>query len=55
MQAHRYPQMLEMIATGRLQPKQLIGRTIGLNEATDALVAMDSSTGTGVTVIDAFV
>jgi alcohol dehydrogenase len=54
MQAHRYPQMLEMIAAGRLQPEQLIGRTIGLDEATDVLVAMDSFTGTGVTVIDAF-
>jgi alcohol dehydrogenase len=54
MQAHRYPQMLEMIAAGRLQPEQLIGRTIRLDEATDALVAMGSFRGTGVTVIDAF-
>ena len=33
MQAHRYPQMLEMMAAGLLKPQKLIGRTIGLDEA----------------------
>ena len=54
MQAHRYPQMLEMMAAGLLQPQKLIGRTIGLDEAPQALVAMDRFAEVGVTVIDAF-
>jgi alcohol dehydrogenase len=54
MQAHRYPQMLEMIAAGVLQPERLIGRTIGLAGAADALVKMDRFAEVGVTVIDAF-
>ena len=54
MQAHRYPQMLEMMAAGSLQPQKLIGRTIRLDEAPQALAAMDLFAGVGVTVIDAF-
>jgi alcohol dehydrogenase len=54
MQAHRYPQMLEMMAAGVLQPDRLIGRTISLAEAVDALVKMDHFAEVGVTVIDAF-
>ena len=54
MQAHRYPQMLDMIVAGALQPKMLIGRTIGLDEAARALVKMDLFNETGVTVIDEF-
>jgi alcohol dehydrogenase len=51
LQAHRYPQMLEMITDGTLQPERLIGRTIGLDEAPEALATMDRFAGTGVTVI----
>jgi alcohol dehydrogenase len=54
MQAHRYPQMLAMIAEGSLQPDKLIGRTIGLDEAAEALVNMDRFDGVGVTVINEF-
>jgi alcohol dehydrogenase len=54
MQAHRYPQMLEMMAAGSLQPQKLIGQTIGLEDAPAALVAMDRFAEVGVTVIDAF-
>jgi alcohol dehydrogenase len=54
MQAHRYPQMLEMITSGRLQPERLIGRTISLDQAADALVNMDSFVETGVAVINEF-
>jgi alcohol dehydrogenase len=54
MQAHRYPQMLEMIVAGRLQPEKLIGRTIGMDEAPAALAAMDRFSDVGVTVIDPF-
>jgi alcohol dehydrogenase len=51
MQAHRYPQMLEMISAGKLHPEKLIGKTIGLDQGPEALVGMDSFNGTGVTVI----
>ena len=54
MQAHRYPQMLAMIAEGSLQPDKLIGRTIGLDDAAEALVNMDRFDGVGVTVINEF-
>ena len=54
MQAHRYPEMLAMIRAGTLQPKRLIGRTIGLEEAIDALVQMDRFAEAGVTVINRF-
>ncbi len=54
MQAHRYPEMLAMIEAGKLQPKNLVGKTINLVEAIDALVHMDDFPETGVTVIDSF-
>jgi alcohol dehydrogenase len=54
MQAHRYPQMLEMIVDGQLHPEKLIGQTINLDKAAEALVNMDSFTETGVTVIKGF-
>ena len=52
MQAHRYPQMLEMICAGRLQPRTLVGRTVGLEEAAKALTQMNSFSGIGVTIVD---
>jgi len=54
MQAHRYPEMLRMMSDGSLQPAELIGRTIGLEEAARELVVMDRFPGVGVTVIDTF-
>ena len=51
MQAHRFPQMLEMIADGRLQPDKLIGRTIFLDDAPIALANMNSFESEGMTVI----
>ncbi len=54
MQAHCYPEMLEMIGRGRLRPDQLIGRTISLEESLRALVRMDRFEERGVTVIDRF-
>jgi alcohol dehydrogenase len=51
MQAHRYPAMLEMIRCGKLAPQKLIGRTIGLEDAPAALMAMDKFAGTGITII----
>ena len=52
MQAHQYPGMLEMILSGTLQPQRLIGETVALDEAVDALPAMTDFALTGVTVID---
>jgi alcohol dehydrogenase len=54
MQAHNYPALLRMIEAGKLQPQKLIGRTIGLEEATIALPQMDQFPGLGITVINKF-
>jgi alcohol dehydrogenase len=54
MQAHRYPEMLEMIRMGKLEPQRLIGKTVSLEDAVTELVDMNSFSGTGVTVIDRF-
>jgi alcohol dehydrogenase len=54
MQAYRYPALLEMIRTGKLQPAKLVGKTITLEEAATELTNMDSFGGTGLTVIDRF-
>lgn len=51
MQAHRYPPMLEMIRSGRLAPQKLVGKTISLDAAPSALMAMDKFAGTGISVI----
>lgn len=52
MQAHAYAPMLEMIATGMLQPERLIGRVIGLQDAPQALMDMTDFKGVGITVIE---
>ncbi|MDA3957668.1 zinc-dependent alcohol dehydrogenase family protein [Oceanispirochaeta sp.] len=54
IQAHRYPEMLGMIASGLLAPEKLVGSKISLTESLTALTDMDSFRGTGVTVIDRF-
>lgn len=53
MAAADYPRMLADIAAGRLQPERLLGRTISLDEAPAALVAMGEGTAAapGVTII----
>lgn len=50
-QAHRYDAMMAMIETGRLQPQKLLGSRITLDEAPDALMAMNSFPGRGITVV----
>lgn len=52
MQAYAYTDMLRMIERGFLAPHKLIGKRITLDDAADALMNMDSFTGTGITVID---
>lgn len=54
MQAHKYPEMLEMMRHGKLQPQKLIGKTISLEESISELVNMNNFSGIGVTVIDRF-
>jgi len=41
-------------AAGTLQPQRLIGRHLGLDEAVDALVTMDTAPDLGISVIDRF-
>ncbi len=54
IQAHAYPAILAMIASGKLQPEKLVDRTVSLAEGIQALHNMDSFTGAGITVIDRF-
>ncbi|MHA6668988.1 zinc-dependent alcohol dehydrogenase family protein [Homoserinimonas sp. A447] len=51
MAAHEYPQMLDAIASGRIDPQLLVGRTISLDEAPSALAGMDGA-HPGMTVIE---
>lgn len=52
MAAHEYPKMLAHIASGDINPRTLVGRTITLAEAPAALAEMDSSLLPGMTVIE---
>lgn len=54
MQAYRYNEMFEMIRSGKLKPEQLVGKTISLKEAPQALMDMDKFENLGVTVINRF-
>jgi alcohol dehydrogenase len=51
MQAHRYPEVFEMMADGRLARGKLIGKTVSLEEGAIEITRMDSFSGAGVTVI----
>ena len=54
MQAHRYPEMIEMIRDGRLAPGKLIGKQVSLEEGATSLAEMNSFSGVGITVITDF-
>ena len=54
MQAHKYPEMLEMIKNGKLHPEKLIEKTITLEDATTALPKMNEFKNKGVWVINSF-
>jgi len=54
MQAHRYPQIFEMIAAGKLHPELLVRNKVSLLEASTFLTKMDEFKDTGVTVITDF-
>jgi alcohol dehydrogenase len=51
MQAHQYPNMMDWISSGRMQPEKLLGKIITLEESCQALTDLDSFRNTGVTVI----
>ena len=51
MSAHAYPEMLGLVAAGRLAPERLIATRIGLGEVPAALVAMSDGSPTAITVI----
>lgn len=51
MQSFRYTEMFEMIKSGKLNPGLLVGKTILLEEAPEALVNMNRFENVGVTVI----
>lgn len=51
MQAHQYPRMWEMINAGKLQPEQLLGRQVSLEEAVTILQKMNQFEEMGVTVL----
>ncbi len=52
MAAHEYPAMLAAIAAGRIDPRLLVGRTITLDEAPEALATMNAGAHPGMTVIE---
>jgi len=54
MQAHQYPEMLSLITSGKLPVKKLLGKTMNLEEGTQALMQMNSFQETGVMVINSF-
>jgi alcohol dehydrogenase len=54
MQAHQYAPMLDMILSGKLQPQQLIGGTVTLDEAPGVLASMGEFKTQGIVVIDQF-
>ncbi len=52
MAAHEYPAMLAAVASGALSPARLVGRTIGLDGAAEALASMSgAATAAGMTVV----
>lgn len=54
MAASRFPALFAMIASKRIDPARLVTRRIALEQAGDALAAMDGYAATGITVIDGF-
>lgn len=52
MAAHAYPQMMNMISAGTLQPDKLITATLSLAQAPTALTTMNTAPPTGVVIIE---
>ncbi|MDP2043344.1 MAG: zinc-dependent alcohol dehydrogenase family protein [Algoriphagus sp.] len=54
MQAHAYPEMMQLILEGKIAPEKLIGRRISLKQAVESLIAMDTFQENGMVMIDRF-
>jgi D-arabinose 1-dehydrogenase-like Zn-dependent alcohol dehydrogenase len=54
MAAHAFPRLLAMVEAGALDPARLVRRTITLDEAGGALMALGDAATAGVTVINRF-
>jgi len=54
MQAHRYPELLHMILSGRLNPDMLVQKTVSLADGIRELQTMGDFHIHGVTVINSF-
>ncbi|MEO0530188.1 MAG: zinc-dependent alcohol dehydrogenase family protein [Planctomycetota bacterium] len=52
LQSHAYPELLEHVAEGSIDPLRLVDRTIKLDEAPAALASLGDYQRAGVTVID---
>jgi alcohol dehydrogenase len=51
MAAADYPAMLDLVASGRLRPQDLVGRTVGFPEAARLLETADSAPPVGIAVL----
>jgi alcohol dehydrogenase len=54
MQAYKYPEMFNMIRSGKLHPELLLEKSISLEDAVKALPQMNTFENKGVLVIDSF-
>ena len=54
LQAHRYGALFDMISAGRLDPREIVGKTVTLEAAPGELTGMSTFGGVGITVIDRF-
>lgn len=52
MQAHQFPNMLDMIVSGKIQPQRMLGKAVTLEQGIQELMDLNSFKGTGVTVIE---
>ena len=54
MQAHAYPELMQLILDGKMDPEKLIGRKINLEEAVQTLMRMDTFEENGMVLINQF-
>ena len=52
MQAARYPAMLRMVESGKIQPGELVLATVRIEEASDVLASIGTSSPSGTRVIN---
>jgi alcohol dehydrogenase len=51
MAASDYPEMLALVASGRLRPQELVGGAVGFAEAARLLETAESAPPTGIAVL----